>query len=133
MQLEKAEQEIEECQWQILAGSKELVQWKEQEEAARKQAVATGIELAAALSAGAKASAEREQIAVHVAALTKQFEAAESARVAAEQRCARLQQDLELLTKDAEGLKVLLTTNSHSLLVLSLLDDMSCFWPCGPH
>lgn len=79
---------------------------QEQEEAASKQAAAAAAELVAAQAAGAKVSADRDQLAARVATVEQQFEAAESARVSAEQQCARLQQDLELLTKDAAGLKV---------------------------
>lgn len=83
---------------------------QEQAETAKRQAAASGAELAAALAAGAKVGADREDLAARVATLEQQFAEAESARLAAKQQCAGLQQDLDLLTQDAEGLKVCTST-----------------------
>jgi chromosome segregation ATPase len=107
LQLDQAQKEVEEYEKQLLAKAKEIVLLQEKGETARQQASATAAELAAALSASAKSSAERREIAVRVTALEEQLAASERARASADQRSAHLQQELELLTNDSKALKVL--------------------------
>lgn len=107
MQLEKAELEVEACEAKLLAYSKDLVRIQEQEEVAKKQADSVATELADALTAAAKAKADKEEVGIRAASWESKFQTAESARVSAEQQVARYKQELELLAKDAEGLKVI--------------------------